>query len=95
MKPHKHAEIIKAWADGRPVQVRISQDHWADIEKPSWHGIQEYRIKPEPKRGWYRVALLVCGGTLTADILHSEESIEQCATFDRWITPRIEYELGD
>lgn len=30
-KPHKYAEVIKAWADGKPIQFRISElGDWED-----------------------------------------------------------------
>nr|DAP78122.1 MAG TPA: hypothetical protein [Caudoviricetes sp.] len=30
-KPHKWAEVIKAWADGKPIQCRIgTQKEWID-----------------------------------------------------------------
>lgn len=45
--PHKHAEIIKAWADGADIEVRIPEGSWALAELPSWHEHYEYRIKPE------------------------------------------------
>lgn len=49
--PHKHAEIIKAWADGAQVQCRGTCDTtWKDIgEQPCWFDTIEYRIKPAPK----------------------------------------------
>lgn len=53
MKPHKHAELIKAWADGAEIQVSIDGNKpWHDFENnesPSWSTEYEYRIKPEPK----------------------------------------------
>jgi len=47
--PHKHAAIIKAWADGYEIQYQTDGSGWFDIEDPSWHEDTEYRIKPEPK----------------------------------------------
>ncbi len=49
-KPHKHAEFIKAWADGAEIQVRDGAlDRWVDvIGAPAWTS-KTYRIKPEPK----------------------------------------------
>lgn len=51
-QPHKHAELIKAWADGAEIQVRSSKkEHdpqWINTERPSWDDTLEYRIKPEP-----------------------------------------------
>ena len=57
MKPHKHAELIKLWADGAVVEWKCSQGG-------TWHQLEdimnlvkydsvEYRIKPEPKPDVY------------------------------------------
>lgn len=53
--PHKHAEIIKAWVDGIPVQVKGSNGTWYDIDPPSerlcvseFNKGSVYRIKPQP-----------------------------------------------
>jgi hypothetical protein len=53
MKPHKHAELIKAWADGAEIQYKtIDSNDWRSIFWGwNWDNtmILEYRIKPEPK----------------------------------------------
>ena len=52
MKPHKHAELIKAWADGAEIQYwNGSIEQWkdGDREEMSWYEDYQYRIKPEPK----------------------------------------------
>ena len=51
---HKHAELIKAWADGAEIQqYMINLDEWADCTyNPSWNVNKTYRIKPEPKPDW-------------------------------------------
>lgn len=53
MKPHKHAELIKAWADGAIIESRIKGlngwSYWTLDEYPCWRPDNEYRIKPEPK----------------------------------------------
>jgi hypothetical protein len=50
MKPHKHAELIKAWADGAEIQYRYQNFiDWYDIENPNWDVSKEYRIKPTEK----------------------------------------------
>lgn len=46
--PHKHAEIIKAWADGAEIECRVPGWPWRPSEKPIWHPEYEYRVKPEP-----------------------------------------------
>ncbi len=43
--PHKHAELIKAWADGADIQSR-SSSIWITHERPQWVETTEYRIKP-------------------------------------------------
>lgn len=48
MKPHKHAELIKAWADGAVIQCMDVRGKWRDVS-PAWDEDLDYRIKPEPK----------------------------------------------
>ena len=51
-KPHKHAALIKAWADGAEIQYLHSESgypDWITITHPNWSGDGDYRIKPEPK----------------------------------------------
>ena len=40
--PHVHTTIIKAWADGAQIEVRVND------AKP-WYPEGQYRVKPEPK----------------------------------------------
>lgn len=51
MKPHKHAELIKAWADGAEIQHQHSlSGTWFDCEgDPKWESYVIYRIKPQQK----------------------------------------------
>ena len=53
MKPHKHAELIKAWADGAEIEQydpRYKEHGWKLCgEDPYWDVNCQYRIKPEPK----------------------------------------------
>jgi hypothetical protein len=54
--PHKHAEVIKAWADGRIVQERVMRcgewQVWKDVVSHAptfWtDSCYEFRIKPQP-----------------------------------------------
>jgi hypothetical protein len=57
MKPHKHAELIKAWADGAEIEIyEISLDQWIPCFCPSWVEGCKYRIKPKPDtQYWVRV----------------------------------------
>lgn len=50
MKPHKHAELIKAWADGADIEIYDEyHKEWQHITSPIWCEEFEYRIKPKPK----------------------------------------------
>ena len=49
--PHKHAELIKAWADGAEIQYSAgfegNLDWRTNPNEPSWHDTTDYRIKPQ------------------------------------------------
>ncbi len=50
--PHKHAELIKAWADGAEIECIIATtDKWftPNPKRLSWDDDMEYRIKLESK----------------------------------------------
>lgn len=49
--PHKHADAIKAWADGTVVEVKYTgHTNWGYLPRvPEWFSSAEYRIQPEPK----------------------------------------------
>lgn len=66
--PRKHAEIIKAWADGAQVQIfNFIHDAWADADSPDFYPDHQYRIKPEPKSDVKRI--LDCyGGSIRITI---------------------------
>jgi hypothetical protein len=51
MKPHKHAALIKAWADGAEIEYFDIDctDVWQAAPSPAWSIDSEYRIKPQPK----------------------------------------------
>lgn len=48
---HKHAELIKAWADGAVIQHKCDLG-WMDVAQnnPHWLPNTDYRIKPEEKK---------------------------------------------
>lgn len=48
--PHVHAEAIKAWADGKPIEWRLKgESNWIRLytPTPAWSDTNEYRVKPE------------------------------------------------
>ena len=51
MKPlttqHKHATMIKLWADGAPIQFTIEGSGWKPIARPMWVSAADYRVDPD------------------------------------------------
>ena len=66
MKPHKHSELIKAWADGATIQVKYTDapQYWVDKDYPTWHPKDQYRIKPEPKPDVVKSYAVAYGGAI-------------------------------
>lgn len=70
-EPHPHAELIKAWADGAKIQLKVRDaEEWIDTDSPVWTKCHEYRIKPEsepsneawkPKKGISYLFVDSCG----------------------------------
>lgn len=57
--PHKHAEVIKAWADGVKIEFRTDlREEWRELRTshPNWKEDFEYRVKPEHKPDVVRYA---------------------------------------
>ena len=49
-KPHKHAELIKAWADGAQIERYFeATDEWVHHKTPAWSESSVYRVKPKVK----------------------------------------------
>ena len=58
MTPHKHHDLIVAWAAGAEIEVQEPSDFiWHTTPSPQWDISREYRIKPEPKP---KVVLYAC-----------------------------------
>ena len=59
-EPHKHAALIKAWADGAEIECfyTVFKD-WLVVEKPSWDVDLNYRIKPTKPKDKHMEALIV------------------------------------
>lgn len=99
--PHKNADVIKAFADGKEIQFRSGAEYsWINVDSAhlyatllSPNGGGEFRIKPDVVKGWYRVALTQGNCTETADEWLSEEKLEKSSDFIRWLTDRVEYEV--
>jgi len=66
MKEHQHAEAIRAYADGYPLEFRVkpgatdygSTDAWYACNKPDFHPNFEYRISRRPLNDIERLTVL-------------------------------------
>lgn len=54
--PHKHAAVIKAWANGAEIERRDPKGadqewrEWRINATPAWFTEYDYRVKPEPHK---------------------------------------------
>ena len=46
-KPHKHAALIKKWADGAEIEYFMFGE-WRKVYAPDWSETTVYRIKQQP-----------------------------------------------
>jgi hypothetical protein len=46
MKPHKHADLIKDWADGHQIELQLPNGEWMAIDDIAWYEDSVYRVKP-------------------------------------------------
>lgn len=88
--------LVQALAEGKTIQWRFLGE-WKDLsvmdltQDPS-----TYRIKPEPKKGWYRVAdIRLPNGEPFVSIAGTGrvDGFDSLPGFVRWLTDRIEYEV--
>ena len=63
-RKHKWAEVIKAWADGKPIQLKNQRglNEWVDYEGEGYRippdfgsSYFEWRVKPEPVETYHFV----------------------------------------
>lgn len=83
-QPRKHAELIRAWADGAVIQFFDDSDRvWRDAlgNQPMWLADTEYRIKPEPKPDMVRDFVCEADVFLRASIFE-ENNATLRLTFD-------------
>lgn len=99
----KHlCSIVLAVAEGKTIQVRqvgrIPEDKWDVVNleaiRVKDEVMLEYRIKPEPKKSWYRLYAYSVGGTevVMSSIAYSENGMtdnttytESAKGFVRWL----------
>lgn len=77
-KPHKHAELIKKWADGAVIQLRQCNGEWVNTahNDPSWGNEFEYRIKPNLVKKWKWVYRDLCGVLDVTDYCYTDQEFK-------------------
>ena len=99
LKPHRHAALIKAWADGAIIQFKNFHGVWTDTDgnRPEWTA-DEYRIKPAPlKTVGYRRYVYRLGGEVGVGLQQNTgpthvSTVERSRSFVRWIDTEWQYE---
>lgn len=95
--PHKHAELIKAWADGAKIQWLRKDGVWVDVWlAPAWHNTDAYRIKPEPKKVQIRYYLSKAGNVgiwVNSDFSYPQEEFTRHSWFVKWLSDTEEREF--
>ena len=93
-QPHKHKDVIIAWANGEEIEFRDpnASIEWKPIKVPSWFMDTEYRVKPEPTESFhtFRIGAVAHGNgsvyTVTADNEKEERQIQADPDFICWIS---------
>ena len=95
-KPHKHAALIKAWADNPQLEFQFrgagcQSNCWYNMSpsNPDW-SVSEVRIKPKTIR--YRLALWLFYGEPIVNSF-SDEQYTNHPCFIRWLTDWQEVEI--
>jgi hypothetical protein len=87
--PHKWAEVIKAWADGKTVQYMHHSSVWLDWTEraTAFPGCLNYPWRIKPEEIWYRRYIYQSGTTYVGVAVSAPmaKAVEQSSTFIRWI----------
>ena len=81
--PHKHAALIKQWADGATIQFKPHNclHDWKEADGIiGWHDWCDYRVKPEPKPNVVRYACLDidCNARVNARSNYFSGAVHRC-----------------
>ena len=94
--PHKHAAVIKAWADGADIEFQSRVDNtWIRANNPQWYSDMSYRVKPTPPHRWQKEMEAAKLGTVVQARKKGEDWVSWY--WARWWTPTMwdntEYEF--
>ena len=95
-QPHKHKDLIIAWANGAEIQYKTlskeKNNEWEDIWAPLWSENTEYRVKPGPKESAHTFRIGVGAYddgsiyTFTVDNAEEEQHLQAGLNFIGWIS---------
>jgi len=90
---HKHAELIKAWADGAVIEYKVHNGGWVALEHPSWDDHNEYRIKPkQPVVRWlWAIKKDKWNGWDLMNRFMDDEQANHWATYNNYMIQKLEY----
>lgn len=56
--PHKHRDVIIAWANGEAIEWKSNVGTWVYVKHPDFVEHYEYRIKPKrvKREGWVNIS---------------------------------------
>lgn len=92
-QPHKHANLIKAWADGAIIQYWRNPYGWEDCASgPVWCDDTKYRIKQEPNPDITKTFLLE--NHCFAGFRFTEETVGSRLPRQQWIRAVFDGETG-
>jgi len=96
MNKHPHDEVIRAWLDGKDIQMKLGAE-WIPVNNVDWYAAmsatprfakkETYRIKPEKKVLRYRVGLFqgIDAKYVHAIFEKNERDAELNRNFIRWL----------
>lgn len=92
--PHKHAEVIKKWADGAKIQFKSpTSTQWLDHpDNPDWSLNVDYRVKPQKVKAWVNVHPVNDKWVPGCRFYNTKEEAKKMTTNSRTQQVEIEYE---
>lgn len=94
MKPHKHCELIHAYADGAEIEHLCIDGSWRDVKYPQFLPDGKYRIKPKTvkREGWINLYKVNYGVKPGIDVFDTEADARHMALSATIATVKVEWE---